>query len=490
MSETALKKAMSIGRMTRLPVLRRLILLSALCLLASLAVTASTSAATLFTNTNQITIPDDGSASPYPSEISVSGLNGPITDVSVTLHRFGHADPDDVDILLVSPSGKGVILMSDACGITEVEDFTWTFSQSAPHPISVISGDCADFAYQPANYGSGDFWPTPAPPGPYSTSLHAFDGDFANGTWRLYIVDASDNGASGDIELGWSLSIDTGPVDAAIPGTGTSGPASFYPATRTISGQEGLITDLDVTIDGIWHQNPDDLDLLLVGPQGQKVILMSDACGSFGVKAFGWVWDDEAPAPMPDGDGTNVCTARFHKPADYEPGDAWPTPAPPGPYSTSLSAFDRTNPNGEWRLFVNDDSSGNTGFFTNRFTVGVTTDTTPPTVVSVNPANDARGIKRITNVSATFSEAMRPGSINRNTFELFKAGTTTRIGATVNYDAMGGRALLNPNSNLKPKTKYKAAVTTGAKDLSGNDLDQNPVTAGNQQKVWFFTTRR
>jgi hypothetical protein len=42
------------------------------------------------------------------------------------------------------------------------------------------------------------------------------------------------------------------------------------------------------------------------------------------VKAFGWVWDDEAPAPMPDGDGTNICGTRFHRPADYEPGDAWP----------------------------------------------------------------------------------------------------------------------------------------------------------------------
>lgn len=294
---------------------------------------------------------------------------------------------------------------------------------------------------------------------------------------------------SGDIEGGWSLSIDTGPVDAAIPGTGTSGPASFYPATRTVSGQEGLITDLNVTIDGIWHQNPDDLDLLLVGPQGQKVILMSDACGSFGVKAFGWVWDDEAPAPMPNGDGTNVCGTRFHRPADYEPGDAWPTPAPPGPYSTSLSAFDRTNPNGEWRLFVNDDSSGNTGFFTNRFTLGITTDTTPPTVVSVSPANGARGIRLVTNVSATFSEAMRPGSINRNTFELFKAGTTTRIGATVNYDQMGGRALLNPYSNLKPGTRYKAVMTMGAKGLSGNGLDQNPNVMGSQQKAWFFTTR-
>jgi hypothetical protein len=131
MSETV-SKAMWIGRMTRLPVVRRLILPVVFCALASLAVTASTSAATLFTNPNKITIPDEGNASPYPSEISVSGLNGSITDISVTLHHFGHADPDDVDVLLVSPSGKGVILMSDACGITEVEDFTWTFSQPPP----------------------------------------------------------------------------------------------------------------------------------------------------------------------------------------------------------------------------------------------------------------------------------------------------------------------------------------------------------------------
>ena len=465
-------------------VVRRLILLSVLCVLASLAVTASASAATLFTNPAPISIPGSGNASPYPSGIDVSGTTGPITDISVTLHRFGHDFPTDVDILLVSPSGKGVILMSDACGSTDIEDFTWTFSQSASGPMT---GDCSGFTYRPTNIFDGDFWPA-APEGPYSTSLDSFDGEVANGSWRLFVLD-DESDDSGDIEGGWSLSIDTGPVDAAIPGTGTSGPASLYPATRTVSEQEGLITDVNVTIDGIWHQQPDDLDLLLVGPQGQKVILMSDACGSFGVKAFGWVWDDEAPAPMPDGDGTNVCGTREHRPADYEPGDAWPAPAPPGPYSTSLSAFDRTNPNGEWRLFVNDDSSGNTGFFTNRFTLGITTDTTPPTVVSVSPANNARGIKRITNVSATFSEAMRAGSINRNTFELFKAGTTTKIGATVNYDGMGGRALLNPNSNLRPGTKYKAVVTTGAKDLSGNGLDQNPGAAGNQQKVWFFTTK-
>ena len=61
----------------------------------------------------------------------------------------------------------------------------------------------------------------------------------------------------GDMELGWVLGIETGPADVAIPATGTSGPASPYPATRTVSGETGMISDLDVTIDGIWHERPE-----------------------------------------------------------------------------------------------------------------------------------------------------------------------------------------------------------------------------------------
>ena len=43
---------------------------------------------------------------------------------------------------------------------------------------------------------------------------------------------------------------------------------------------------------------------------------------------------------------------------------------------------------------------------------------------------------------------------------------------------------------LASKTKYKAIVTTGAKDVAGNALDQDPAASGNQQKVWYFTTGR
>jgi hypothetical protein len=36
---------------------------------------------------------------------------------------------------------------------------------------------------------------------------------------------------------------------------------------------------------------------------------------------------------------------------------------------------------------------------------------------------------------------------------------------------------------------YKAVVTTDAKDLVGNRLDQNSTLTGLQQKVWTFTVR-
>ncbi len=112
-----------------------------------------------------------------------------------------------------------------------------------------------------------------------------------------------------------------------------------------------------------------------------------------------------------------------------------------------------------------------------------------PKVKRVVPAQNATGIGPRANVSAFFSEAMRAGSINANTIKLYKAGTTTAIGAQVSYDAQKKKAILNPDANLLLGKTYKAVVTTGAEDLAGNRLDQNQTKAGNQQKVWFFTVR-
>ena len=128
-------------------------------------------------------------------------------------------------------------------------------------------------------------------------------------------------------------------------------------------------------------------------------------------------------------------------------------------------------------------------------------DDTPPKVTSTVPKATATGVAPGANITATFSEQMDPKTLvttptdpaNPNvgtstTFKLMKAGTTNLIGAVVTYYPNTNTAILNPNANLKLGTRYKAAVTTEAKDLAGNQLDQDP-TNGLQQMGWSFTIR-
>jgi hypothetical protein len=123
-------------------------------------------------------------------------------------------------------------------------------------------------------------------------------------------------------------------------------------------------------------------------------------------------------------------------------------------------------------------------------------DTTAPKVSAATPTGS--GIGRGTNVVATFSEKMSPTSITKSTFKLYKltsSGTTQVTNVTLTLSSDGLKATLNPYGTsttlLAKNTKYKAVVTTGAKDLAGNALDQDPTKAGNQQKSWtFITTKR
>jgi hypothetical protein len=134
------------------------------------------------------------------------------------------------------------------------------------------------------------------------------------------------------------------------------------------------------------------------------------------------------------------------------------------------------------------------------FQTYVTPDTTAPKVDVVNPpaapADGTEGVARNTNVTATFSEKMDPDTLSTSTFKLFKVnknGTTSRIThAPVKLSADALTAKLNPfgssDTRLAKNTRYKAVVTTGATDVAGNALDQDDARAGNQQKVWYFTT--
>jgi Tol biopolymer transport system component len=113
-------------------------------------------------------------------------------------------------------------------------------------------------------------------------------------------------------------------------------------------------------------------------------------------------------------------------------------------------------------------------------------DNAPPKVISTSPKADATEVAPTANIRTTFSEGMDSNTINGTTFKLFKKGTTTQIPAQVSYNADTNTAKLDPTNNLRRGVVYKAVVTTWAKDVAGNRLDQDGSTSGLQQMRWFF----
>jgi hypothetical protein len=102
----------------------------------------------------------------------------------------------------------------------------------------------------------------------------------------------------------------------------------------------------------------------------------------------------------------------------------------------------------------------------------------PPTVISVTPLTVSVGVCPSTGVTATFSQAMNPSTINTTTFTLTTGTPPVAVTGVVTY--AGSTATFTPSSALSLNTSYTATITTGAMDLSGVSLASN--------FVWTFTT--
>ena len=226
-------------------------------------------AAASFTNATSITITDcpnpcpasGQAASLYPAPIVVSGEVGVVQRVSVTLNGFSHGFPADVDFLLVSPSGRKSVLMSDfgagSPGISNI-DVTLDDYADRPVPSTVVGNTGVPFvtgSYRPANSGTTDLFPAPAPAAPYTYTLSAFNGDAPNGTWNLYIIDDA-NLDGGSITGGWTISFDVRPpaptagqiliTEFRTRGAGTTPPGSDGSADEFIEIYNN--TDQNITI--------------------------------------------------------------------------------------------------------------------------------------------------------------------------------------------------------------------------------------------------
>jgi RTX calcium-binding nonapeptide repeat (4 copies) len=142
----------------------------------------------------------------------------------------------------------------------------------------------------------------------------------------------------------------------------TTGRANPYPSDITVRNLYPHITRVTVTLESLSHSFPADLDILLTGPQGTSVLLMSDAGNGFNINNVRLGFDDAAPTLLPL---AAPITSGTYRPTNYGAGDTFPSPAPPPPYATQLGgatgAFPGSNPNGVWHLFIFDDSGADVG---------------------------------------------------------------------------------------------------------------------------------
>jgi uncharacterized repeat protein (TIGR01451 family) len=198
------------------------------------------------------------------------------------------------------------------------------------------------------------------------------------GSTIVAVLSLSDNGYPlGTVSFPFVLSAALSFTNNAAITIPDSGPATPYPAGIAVSTTNaGVIGKVTATLLGFSHTYPRDVNVLLVGPAGQKVVLMAHTGGPYSVTNLTLTFDDNAASSLPATNlvsGTNLPTLIL--PQDFYPG------IPIKPTGTSLGIFNGGNPNGLWSLYVYDDAQGNSGSILNGWALNISL------VNAVNPPN-------------------------------------------------------------------------------------------------------
>ncbi len=176
-----------------------------------------------------------------------------------------------------------------------------------------------------------------------------------------------------DLRLGVVSATFSNPAPIAIPGSGTGAytgaPAAPYPSAIAVSGLLGTVSKVTVTVRDLSHTFPADVDLLLAGPGGRKLLLMSDVGGGTDA-VHATITFDDGGVPI----GPTVVSGTF-RPTNVGTVDLFPPPAPPGPYPDPqrLSVFNGLGPNATWSLYAVDDFGGEVGSIAGGWSLNLTT---------------------------------------------------------------------------------------------------------------------
>jgi subtilisin-like proprotein convertase family protein len=500
----------------------------------------------------------DRRSSPYPWSVTASGMPtaGPVTAVRVKLNGLTHPRPDDIEILLVSPSGAKLVIMADAGGVSgSVSPINVVFDDAAvaiiPDAGPLTAGTFKPTCVDAQNNIQTEF-PSPAPASPYqaaqprgtATLTSVFGGTAnPNGTWSLYIVDDVSSDDGGANVTSWTLEVDVtasaqattttlvssinpsitnqsvtftatarkqSDNSAVTSGTVTfhegattlagsvpvngSGQASFntsaltegdhtitadynaasgfiasttnlsqrvdattiqngntfrnlsgitllsvapgtatvFPSHINVSGLAGTISKVSLTLSNITIDRLDDLEVLLVAPNGAHFIPLNDAGGvAAGVNNITLVLDDSAGSAVPDstapGSGTFL-------PSGYGT-SAFPSPAPAGPYnyaspeggSTFANIFNGLAPNGTWSLYVQDDVAGGGGTISGGWGLTFNTTSDQPTATTASSSANPSLLGSNVTFTATVENSANHSAVTTGTVT-FREGTAVLAG--------------------------------------------------------------
>ena len=259
-----------------------------------------------------------------------------------------------------------------------------------------------------------------------------------------YTITATNTGGSTTAQL--NIAVEEGGYrNSALITINDLASASPYPSEIVVPATPGTITRVTVTIYGLTHERQNDLDILLVGPLGQKVLLMSDVGAGASVANVNLTFDDAAAVFLPT-TAVSITTGTYRPTDSGGASDTFPAPAPALPYDPTLSVFNGTNPTGTWSLYVVDDKANNTGSISGGWRLSL--QTTAPIVVapsalsySSNPATYTTGSAITDNrptssggavVSYAVSPAL-PTGLTLNISSGVISGTPTVATPTVSY---------------------------------------------------------
>lgn len=156
-----------------------------------------------------------------------------------------------------------------------------------------------------------------------------------------------------------------------IPADETSGPADVFPSSINVSGVGTSLTGITLDIFGYSHEFSPDVQILVESPQGTRVLLMGLGSGGFPQPSVNLTFDDAASGFLPF---QQTITSGSYKPTLQTSASPFDSPGPTdtGSWTTTLSSFHGENPNGVWKLWVEDFATQDVGSISGGWGVNMT----------------------------------------------------------------------------------------------------------------------